>query len=341
MVSSHRVRGGSTALSRQLRKQTRAGKKRRSQSTHYSDSESEYGNIDGDSPGFVPCGNSEPDEPDGCDRGTFFGRPSAVAVALPIWERLQPAERKLVYVSPDKHEGHFLVAAHKTTRYHTSPRDFVFVGFRFVQCRGETVLVGWCSADRDCSERSYRREMFPEMDFPHMDPAEIMEESRLCPCAAKLLASLGGPQSLHVKLVMDPVEAREQWEESEALIGHWELQRKHYCCINPRDQGGSIFGQWGVVRQVKDGFLCSICQGTPRHCMHTQVLANGDSGLRTPIAMSPEEMDRRVKRALDPCTGRFRVGAVSKSPLPFFPEDNPEVLEKLTGRSPAQRMHIA
>ena len=336
-----RVRAGNTALSRHLRKQRRAGQKRRSQSTHYSDGESEDGSIDRDSPVFVPCGDSEPDEPAACDHCTSFGPGSAVAVALPISERLQPAERKLVYVSPDKHEGHFLVAAHKTTRYHTSPREFVFVGFRFVQCRGETVLVGWCSADRDCSERSYRREMFPEMDFPHMDPAEIAEESRLCPCAARLLRSMGGPESLEVKLVMDAVEAREQWEDSEALIGHWELQRKQYCCINPRDQAGSVFGQWRVVRQVKDGFLCTMCQGTPRHCMHTQVLMNADSGLRTPIAMPPEEMDRRIKRALDPCTGRFRVGTVSKFPLPFFPEDDPEVLRKLKGRWLAHRMHSA
>ena len=336
-----RVGSGTGAASLRVRRQRRAGNKRRKQLQAYSDSESRDENTDPQmhqSSGFVPCGDSEPVEPGMCDHCTANFRPP---VALPIWERLQPRERKLVYVSPDKREGHFLVAAHKTTRYHTSPRDFAFVGFRFVQCRGGTVLVGWCSADRDCSERSYRREMFPDMDFPHMDPAEMENESKLCPCAAKLLRSLGGEDGLKAKVVMDPPEAREQWEESEALVGHWELQRQKYSCINPGDQSGSVFGQWGVVRQVKDGFLCSSCQGTPRQCMHTQVLLNAESALRTPIALPPEEMERRIKRALDPCTGKFRVGAVSRFPLPFFPEDDTEVLEKLKGRRPAHRMHSA
>ena len=70
-------------------------------------------------------------------------------------------------------------------------------------------------------------------------------------------------------------------------------------------------------------------QGNPRHCAHTQPLLRREDSARTPLAMSPEEMDDRIKRALDPRTGKFRVGAISTLPLPFFPDDNPEVLAHL------------
>lgn len=104
----------------------------------------------------------------------------------PLWELLQPAERKLLYLSPDGREVHYAVAAkRRRDPYHHSFRDFVVVGFRSVKCSDGDVLVGWCSSARGCDEDPGRRDCYPEADMSLVTKAEVGPEFRahriLCP----------------------------------------------------------------------------------------------------------------------------------------------------------------
>ena len=250
-----------------------------------------------------------------------------------LCERLNPREHKLVYVSPDRREGHFLVAARTGQTYHSSPRDFVFIGFRFLLCRGGSkVLVAWCGAERDCPEPPSRRDLFPGRDCHEMDPQEFQPGSCICPCAAKLLLHIGGSSWLASKLAMGEGEAKEQSEHGQSLLGYWELHRRNYTYVNPQDGGHNLFRQWGVVRSVNEGYSCQVCEGRPRHCRHTQVIV-GEEGRRGATHMSGEEFDKKIRQATDPVTGKLRVKSLSQKPLPFFAEDDEVVRSQFQGES--------
>ena len=249
----------------------------------------------------------------------------------PLWERMQPHERRLVYVSADRREGHFAVAAHRTIRYHLNPREFVFVGFRFVKCsNGTEVLTGWCDAERDCTEPSYRREIFPGGDFENQSVEAVQQASDRCPCASRLLQSLGGETSLKKEILLESARLRS------SFLGQFSVGGNSYTFVNPAgisgDSGANLFTQWGVVKTVRDGhgYLCQSCHSRSRHCVHTHALLEGCGPCRT-VEMPSAKFNARVKKAIDPATGRRRITSLSQRELPFFPEDDAVVYENFAG----------
>lgn len=94
-------------------------------------------------------------------------------VPLPLWERLQPHERRVVYLSPDRLETHYAVAAETSHHYHTGRRDFVMVGFRAARCSDGNILLGWCGSERGCSEAPHRRILYPEHDYAGRTVAQV------------------------------------------------------------------------------------------------------------------------------------------------------------------------
>ena len=257
-----------------------------------------------------------------------------------VWERLQPHEHQLAYISDDRREGHFMVAAHKIERYHKSFRQFVTVGFRFIRCaQGAKVLVGWCSEERECSEPPGPRELFPEMDFPGISPDELQQSGTMCPCASSLLEHLGGEGALQDILelrrataqppdvALDPTATQ---EECCTLIGHWALAGKAYVYLNPCHPSAAVFGQWGVLRSFRDGYACQVCSGTPRHCQHTSAMVEAEELHNNPH-MSREEWERRVTKAINPITGKLWISSISQQQLPFFPEEDETVHAQIQG----------
>ena len=260
------------------------------------------------------------------------------SVRASLCERLNPHEHQLAYISPDGREGHFIVAARTHQTYHSSPRDFVFVGFRFLLCRGGSkVLVGWCGAERDCPEPPSRRDLFPGHDCPDFHPSELQPSSCICPCAYKLLQHLGGASWLTHILAMREGGAKEQYEHGQSLLGELKVHGRSYIYVNPRDGGLNLFRQWGVVRSMHEGYSCQVCEGRPRHCRHTQVIVGGGAGHGGSARHMPrKDFDEKIRRAIDPLTGQLRVKSISQQQLPFFPEDDDVMLRQLQGES----MHV-
>ena len=276
------------------------------------------------------CGGHGHEDSDGGDQPS---RDSSVGLRLSLCERLNAGEHRLVYVSSDRREGHYIVAARTHQTYHSSPRDFVFVGFRYLLCQaGGKVLVGWCGAERDCPEPPSRRSLFPGHDCLDMSPDELQEGSCICPIAAKLLQQLGGPRWLTHILAMQTGEASQQPEFGESLIGEWELQGRPYTYVNPQDGGQNLFRQWGVVRSLHEGYSCQVCEGRPRHCRHTQVIVGAGDKERA-LHMPRKEFDRKIKRVLNPISGKLRVKSISQEKLPFFPEEDDVVKSQIRGES--------
>ena len=252
----------------------------------------------------------------------------------PLWERLRPSEHKLLFVSDDGREGHFLVAARKDGRqYHKSPRDFVFVGLRLVHCQGGTVFVGWCSAERECSEPTSHRELFPMKDLPSLEPRELPLRKRVCPCASELLAYLKGEdQVVNLLDMRRGYSALHEGGEVANVIGHWTISRKSYVIVNVGEGPSNYFSQWGVVRSLNGHYSCQVCHGRPRHCTHTHaVVAKAGESYQNDLEMSEKDFNGRISKNVDHYTGKLKISSVSQSQLPFFPENDDTVWAQLQG----------
>ena len=253
--------------------------------------------------------------------------------SLPLWERLQPWEHQLVHVTDDGREGHFLVPAGRDgRRYHKSPRDFVFVGFRFVQCQNEKVLVGWCGAERDCCEPPSHRELFPGQDLRDVPADRLRRRKGACPCASRLLAYLGGEEEALNMLAMQRGVCKERDSRDGLRIGDLCLCSKNYVLVNPGEPSFNHFSQWGVVKRLGEKFSCQICHGRPRHCAHTTaVMAWHQGSYNSSLAMPRKNFDKRIEETVDKETGKLKIPSISLAELPFFPENDETVWDNLQG----------
>eukprot|EP00873_Tetraselmis_striata_P019532 jgi/Tetstr1/439796/TSEL_028208.t1 len=200
-----------------------------------------------------------------------------------LWELLQPAERKLLYLSPDGREVHYAVAAERRRDpYHHSFRDFVVVGFRSVKCSDGDVLVGWCSSARGCDEDPGRRDCYPEADMSLVTKAEVLPPGFAghCKCSQRVLDDLNGK----LGFVM------------------------HHEDISPGRGDGMLVDEWMVAGA--------------RHCRHNQALLDVEHDAAT----HEVDVEGKIKDALAG-DGSLKLPCISKEKLPFFPDDDVEVMK--------------
>eukprot|EP00873_Tetraselmis_striata_P029145 jgi/Tetstr1/449409/TSEL_036504.t1 len=164
----------------------------------------------------------------------------------PLWELLQPAERKLLYLSPDGREVHYAVAAKRSRDpYHHSFRDFVVVGFRSMKCSDGDVLVGWCSSARGCDEDPGRRDCYPEADMSLVTKAEVLPPgcAAHCKCSQRVLDDLNGK----LGFVMHH-EDRSPGRGDGMLVDGWIVAGARYTTVNLNAPHEAVFKQWSVTR---------------------------------------------------------------------------------------------
>eukprot|EP00873_Tetraselmis_striata_P023542 jgi/Tetstr1/443806/TSEL_003262.t2 len=239
----------------------------------------------------------------------------------PLWELLQPAERKLLYLSPDGREVHYAVAAkRRRDPYHHSFRDFVVVGFRSVKCSDGNVLVGWCSSARGCDEDPGRRDCYPEADMSLVTKAEVLPPgfAGQCKCSQRVLDDLNGK----LGFVMHH-EDMSPGRGDGMLVDEWMVAGARYTTVNLNAPHEAVFKQWGVTKSTADGrYQCHTCVGTPRHCRHNQALLDVEHDAAT----HEVDVEGKIKDALAGDRS-LKLPCIAKEKLPFFPDDDVEVMK--------------
>eukprot|EP00873_Tetraselmis_striata_P016344 jgi/Tetstr1/436608/TSEL_025404.t1 len=244
----------------------------------------------------------------------------------PLWELLQPAERKLLYLSPDGREVHYAAAAkRRRDPYHHNFRDFVVVGFRSVKCSDGDVPVGWCSSARGCDEDPGRRDCYSEADMSLVTKAEVLPPgcAAHCKCSQRVLDDLNGK----LGFVMHH-EDRSPGRGDGMLVDEWMVAGARYTTVNLNAPHEAVFKQWGVTKSTADGrYQCHTCVGTPRHCRHNQALLDVEHDAAT----HEVDVEGKIKDALA-CDGLLELPCISKEKLPFFPDDDVEVMKHYEAR---------
>ena len=256
-------------------------------------------------------------------------------------ERMLVSEAKMVFVSADRKESHYVVPLSTVRNYHYRARDFVVVGFRYLRNHeGRDVLVGWCNAERDCPEASYRRVMFPESDMDLSHDILSGEFDPLCPCAKQLYGDGSGPGPSHAEFNFgfqseNPEVFGWAGKPGPKIIKTWKVARHEYSIVNLNEPYDLIFNQWGVSKINGDGTLvCKMCLSTPRHCAHNKALSllmAGESGHPRDFQASKDAAEASITRMLDDSKSKFKLPCISRLPLPFFPEQDQVVATNVKG----------
>ena len=256
---------------------------------------------------------------------------------------LVPSEAKLVYVSQDGKELHYIVPMQQERTYHTRKRDFIVVGFRIVHCSNRLhantgsendVVVGWCNGVRHCREPPFRRETYPgaDMDFS----ADQTGFGALCPCAKRLFEFLGGHQTIRLNMLMHHGQEVYYPTDGKARTTDWRVAGNDYAIVNLNKPYDLVFNQWGVSKKTCDGFSCKICTSQPRHCAHNKALLGIDTNESSfsGNTLSPKEVaETSISKMLDEETKMMKPPCISRHELPFFPHEDEDVDQHNEGRS--------
>lgn len=274
--------------------------------------------------------------PCSADNNVDDGGARQARACLTLCERLSPHERRLVYLSPDSKEAHYIVAARRQSTYHTSYRDMVFVGFRRVPCSDGSVLMGWCNSD-ECEEAPHRRAFLPEADCSHCDVAKLTSKchGQFCKCAKKLIDVIG-ESNLDLTLHTDK-KSLPKGDPPIASMG-WKVGGFTYHMVNANEEHKHVFGQWGASRMIgPHQFHCTVCQSTPRHCPHNQMCKRILQG-RAPVDPTSTRRGRdlaeeSILEALTDDRKELKIPCISRDRLPFFRDEDEIVRAHCEGKS--------
>ena len=264
-------------------------------------------------------------------------------VHLEVHQRMVPTEAERVFISHDRKELHYIVPARRLRNYHTRYRDFVVVGFRLLHCSNtdranpghNDVVVGWCNGERHCPEPVFRRGTFPESDVDFS--TDITGFPPLCDCAKVLYDHLGGHVQIRI-LLRDVQDAAVQFQRDGVprVRDNWRVARHEYTIVNLNLQHALIFSQWGVSKlQVNQGwYTCLTCESRTRHCVHNKAILGflNEQEQQEPGVSRKERAERSIAGLLDE-TGSLKPPCISREELPFFPNEDPDVVKHLQGKS--------
>lgn len=256
--------------------------------------------------------------------------------------RMSIHEGKLVFLSTDRKETHFFVPllpagswTRRGTDMRTKTRDFILLGFRKLQSGDDdqgTTLVGWCNAEQECPEPSYRRTTFPESNINYSS-GHLLGFPDLCPCAKHFYDT----NQLYIEHALDAVEDQEVSFGDDVRVPRileetWQLAGNKYKIVNLNAPYDIIFNQWGVSKITADGQLsCKMCKSTPRHCAHNKALLSMSGGV-TPEGHSPQVgAEDSISRMLNDDKSDFEPPCISRKLVPFFEYEDNDVALKIEG----------